>query len=159
MTGQKGTLFTATYINRFHEMEQMLIEEQPMAIPDTKAKEVEARYNNSLVRKANALRKIAEDSTTPEKYKKILNSKAVEIITGQPLLPLPETEKTYSAGDIAKELGISANMVGRTANKHNLKTDKYGLLVWDKSPHSSKQVQAWRYNEEGKKKLIEILEA
>ena len=34
LTGQKGALFTATYINRFHEMEQMLLEEQPKAIPD-----------------------------------------------------------------------------------------------------------------------------
>lgn len=158
LTGQKGTLFTATYINRFHEMEKTLVEgNKVQAISDVKAKEIEARYNNSLVRKANALRKIAEDSTTPNEYKQVLNSKAVEIITGQSLLPLPETEKTYTAGDIAKELGMSANMIGRTANKHNLKTDEYGLLVWDKSPHSPKQVQSWRYNENGRKKLIEIL--
>lgn len=33
LTGQKGALFTATYINRFHEMEQALIEkERPLQI-------------------------------------------------------------------------------------------------------------------------------
>ena len=33
LTGQKGALFTATYINRFHEMEQALIEkEEPLQI-------------------------------------------------------------------------------------------------------------------------------
>lgn len=33
LTGQKGTLFTATYINRFHEMEQALKDkEQPLKI-------------------------------------------------------------------------------------------------------------------------------
>ena len=33
LTGQKGTEFTARYINRFHEMEQDLIELQPEEIP------------------------------------------------------------------------------------------------------------------------------
>lgn len=121
-----------------------------------KQKEIEARYNNSLVRKANALRKIAEDPSTPKEYRKVLNAKAVEILTGQQLLPLPKTERTYTAGDIAKELGVSANLVGRIANANGLKTEKYGLYVWDKSPHSDKQVQTWRYNEKGRAKIIEL---
>lgn len=32
LTGQKGALFTATYINRFHEMEQSLISNKPFQI-------------------------------------------------------------------------------------------------------------------------------
>ena len=153
---KEGTLKYEKLVDGYFNMRKVMKNEN---IDLIKQQEVEARYNNSLVRKANALRKIAEDSTTPEEYKKVLNSKAVEIITGQSLLPLPETEKTYSAGDIAKELGVSTNMVGKIANKHNLKTNEYGLLVWDKSPYSSKQVQTWRYNEKGKQKLIELFKS
>ena len=86
----------------------------------------------------------------------MLYSHASQIIAGKYLLPLPETEKTYTAGEIGAELGISANKVGRIANQHKLKTAEYGKLVWDKSPHSAKQVQAWRYNEAGKAKVIEV---
>lgn len=121
-----------------------------------KQKEIEAKFNNSLVRKANVLRKIAEDPSTPKEYREVLNAKIVEILTGQQLLPLPRTERTYTAGDIAKELGVSANLVGRVANANGLKTEEYGLYVWDKSPYSDKQVQTWRYNEKGRAKLIEL---
>lgn len=157
LTGEKGTLFTAAYINRFHEMEEEIAKEKTKQIAEAKQKEIEARYNNSLVRKANTLRRIAEDPSTPKEYKQVLNAKAVEILTGQQLLPLPKTERTYSAGDIAKELGVSANLVGRVANANGLKTDEYGTLVWDKSPYCEKQVQTWRYNEKGRAKLIELL--
>lgn len=158
LTGQKGVLFTAAYVNRFYEMKEVLIERNRVqSISDTKEKEIEARYNNSLVRKANALRKIAEDSNTPKEFKQVLNSKAVEIITGEQLLPLPKLEeRTYTAKEIATEIGTTANMIGRIANKNGLKTDEYGLYVWDKSPYSNKQVQSWRYNSKGKKELMRI---
>lgn len=149
LTGQKGTLFTATYINRFHEMEQMLIEEQSKAIPgdDTKAKEVEARLNNSKVRQAKVLMQIAETVEIKE-YKQILNAKATEIITGENLLPLPEVnEKTYTATEIGEMLGISANKVGRLANEHKLKTSEFGKMFYDKAKHSNKQVETFRYYE------------
>lgn len=157
LTGQKGAIFTATYINRFHEMEKALASGSQRILPEIKQKEIEAKYNNSLVRKANALRRIAQDLTTPEEYRKVLNSKAVEIITGQQLLPLPATERTYSAGEIAEELGVTANAIGRIANANNLKTEEYGVRVWDKSQYSSKQVQSWRYNQKGREKLLELL--
>lgn len=125
-------------------------------IDQIKKQEAEARLNNSKARQAKLLLQIADKVDIPE-YKQIMYSKATEVLSGEQLLPLPVVErKTYTAGDIAKEVGATANMVGRVANRHNLKTDKYGLLVWDKSPHSNKQVESWRYNERGRKKLIEI---
>ena len=39
LTGVKGTVFTAQYINRFHDMEQELQKPQP-ALPDEEAKEI-----------------------------------------------------------------------------------------------------------------------
>lgn len=131
---------------------------ETVLVPKMKLKqfEIEARLKNARVREANILLKIADRPEVPTEYRQVLYSHASQIIVGQPLLPLPQTEKTYTAGEIGAELGISANKVGRLANQHNLKTPEYGTLVWDKSPHSPKQVQAWRYNEAGKKKIIEL---
>jgi len=121
-----------------------------------KQKEIEARYKNATVRQANTLIKIADKPGIPETYKNILYSYAAALIAGQPLLPLPEAERTYTAAEIANELGITANMVGRIANKYGLKTDEYAVQVWDKSPYSAKQVSAWRYKESGKAKIMEL---
>jgi len=46
-------------------------------------------------------------------------------------------------GEIGEELGVSANLIGRIANKHNLKTDEYGMEVLDKSRYSHKQVSSF----------------
>ncbi len=155
LTGQKGTLFTATYINRFHDMEQaLLLENNRQAIPDMKAKEIEARLNNSKVRQANVLLKIANDTEIKE-YKQVLHSYASRIVTGQQILPLPEiNEKTYSAKEIGEVLGISANKVGRLANQHNLKTNEFGKFFYDKAKHSNKEVETFRYYDN----IIPILE-
>ncbi len=58
---------------------------------------------------------------------------------------LPECERTYSATEIGKQLGITANKVGKLANAHGLKTDAFGVTVMDKSPHSAKEVPNFRY--------------
>ena len=157
LTGQKGTVFTATYINRFHEMEAALAGGNQKIVPEIKQKEIEARLKNSRAREANILLKIADKAEIPKEYKQILYSYASKIVTGERLLPLPETERTYTAGEIAEELGVTANAVGRVANANNLKTEEYGVRVWDKSQYSNKQVQSWRYNQKGKEKLIELL--
>lgn len=114
---------------------------------DIKAKEVEARLINAKVRQANMYLKIAERVNIPT-YKDICYSKATEALNGGALLPLPKAErKTYSAAEIGEKLGLTANKVGSLANKHNLKTEEYGLRVWDKSKYSNKQVETFRYYE------------
>lgn len=122
-----------------------------------KEKELEARINNSMARRASTLLKIAEKVTVNE-YRNVLYSKAAEIAGGQPLLPLPKVERpTYTAKEIGDRLGISANMVGRLANKNGLKTPEYGLLVWDKARSAEKQVESWRYYETVIPKLQEYM--
>ena len=91
-----------------------------------------------------------------ESYGQILDAYATKELSGEFLLPLPETEKTYSATDIAKILNVSANLVGKIANKNNLKTDNYGKYVLDKSKYSSKEVQTFRYNEKGFNRIKEL---
>jgi len=69
---------------------------------------------------------------------------------------LPEVEKTYSAKEVGDMLGISANKVGRLANANGLKTPEYGRYVADKSKNSDKEVENFRYNENGVKVLQEL---
>ena len=81
-------------------------------------------------------------------YKQVLQAYATKKLTGEFLLPLPALErKTYSAAAIGAELGISAHKVGALTNANSLKTDEYGKWFVDKSVHSSKEVQSFRYYE------------
>ena len=106
-----------------------------------KDKEIEARYNNSLTRKANLYLKIATiNPNLPKEYVQVLQSKAAETLNDGNI-----ERKTSSAKEIGEQLGISPNKVGRLANENNLKTDEYGIEVWDKSKYSNKEVQTFRY--------------
>lgn len=159
--GEKGILFTAKYVERFNQMEQDLKEQilnKSKSDNSLKEKEIEARLKNARAREANILLKICNNPNLSKEYVQVLQSKATEIITGQAILSLPVAErKTYSATEIGKELGISANKVGSLANKHNLKTDEYGKLFHDKSRYSSKEVESFRYYDNVVPVLAEIL--
>lgn len=85
-------------------------------------------------------------------------ARAVNDAAGIELLPLPKVEEhLHTAGDIAEMLGVSPQKIGRLANKHDLKTEQYGMYVWDKAKHSDKQVEAFRYNTEGVKALRHLI--
>ena len=76
------------------------------------------------------------------------NAKAAEMVAGEMILPLPVAERrTYSATEIGAMFGVSANKIGKLANKHQLKTPEYGKLFYSKSEHSVKEVETWRYYE------------
>ena len=84
--------------------------------------------------------------TLSTEYKNILIAKAAEVLTGEYILPLPKSEiKTLSAHEVGQALGISANKVGRLTNAHNLKNNEYGEWYRDKSQHSNKEVDSFRY--------------
>ena len=111
------------------------------------SKRLEVMERNARTRAANLLLKIAERTNIPE-YKAVCNAKAAEMVTGEMILPLPVAErKTYSATENGAMFGVSANKIGKLANKHNLKTDAYGKLFYSKSEHSVKEVETWRYYE------------
>ena len=85
-------------------------------------------------------------------------ARAVNDAAGIELLPLPKIEEHYhSASEVGEMLGVSAQKVGRVANANKLKTDEFGIFVMDKSAHSSKQVEAFRYNAEGVKALRHLI--
>ncbi|EKG8125828.1 hypothetical protein V9V34_004838, partial [Shigella boydii] len=80
-------------------------------------------------------------------------------LVGFNAIPLPAIEEHYySAGEVAEQLGVTANKIGRIANANNLKTEQYGKFFLDKSAHSSKQVETFRYNEAGVHKIEELIE-
>ena len=123
----------------------------------SKAIDLEIRLNNSRARMASEYRRIAE-MTDIKEYKHICQQKAVEVLAGMPLLPMEEvTERTYSATEIGKMFGVSKNKIGSLANANNLKTAEYGKLFYDKSPHSQKQVETFRYYECAVEKFRELL--
>ena len=128
------------------------------ALPPDKAALAEAKAKNARARVASLWLKLAKENPIPE-YKAICAHYAsAELAGGTAVLPLPEvTERTYTAAEVG-ELpgGVSANMVGRMANQNGLKTPGYGKQIWDKSPHSSKQVQSWRYNDKAVARLREL---
>lgn len=79
-------------------------------------------------------------------------------IVGFDAIPLPVIdEHHYTAAEAGEIIGVSANKIGRTANKHNLKTDDYGKFFIDKSRHSDKQVEAFRYNSNGIQALRHLI--
>lgn len=120
--------------------------------------EIENERKKLNIEAYNALHSLADIYRAKnESYGQILDAYATKELSGEFLLPLPKTEKTYSANDIAKELNVSANLIGKIANKNNLKTDKYGYFVLDKSRYSKKEVQTFRYNENGFNKLKGLL--
>lgn len=125
---------------------------------DLKAKRVETAQANANVRKANLLLKIADSTQTA--YKQVLQAHVTKLLTGEFLLPLPQVdERTYSAGEIADLLGVSANKIGRLSNENGMKTEYYGKWFYDKSRHSDKQVETFRYYEkaiEVFRKLLEV---
>lgn len=126
----------------------------------------QAMFNNSCARmdkmsieKAKTWMQLGEKFGSIPEFKQICASYAGEALAGKPVLSLPEVqERTYTATEVGKILGgISANKVGKLANKHNLKVSEYGKYVWDKSRHSDKQVETWRYNDKGIEALRNVL--
>lgn len=154
-TGKDALHWKMKYIAAFNEMEAKL-NGKPISL--LKEKEIEARLNNSRARIASEFRKIAEKTDIPE-YKHICQQKAAEVLSGVPLLPMEEAKEiTYSATEIGKLLGVSANKIGTIANKYNLKTPQYGKYFYSKSEYSCKEVETFRYYECAIAKFREILE-
>ena len=159
-TGEKGILFTAKYVKRFNEMQQVIpqivneLEKTKLEIQKTRA---EAMALNAKNRAFKTLMQSLDNKKLSPVAMQVFGLKGLEGIFGVDVGNyLPETEKTYSAEEVGKMLGISANMVGRIANANGLKTPEYGRYVADKAKGSDKEVESFRYNENGVKALQEL---
>ncbi len=126
--------------------------------PD-QAKALEVKEMNARVRMSNQFLKLANAETSMSKdYKSILIAKAAEVLAGEEILPLPKSEqKMYTATEIGKMFGVSAQKIGRLSSQYGMKTEEYGEFYKDKSPYSCKEVDAFRYNDKAVKRFQEIL--
>lgn len=113
---------------------------------DAKARMLATREENAKIRKAQLLYKVSKDCGVP-KYQQVLQSHITRLLTGQQLLPLPAAKLTFSAEEIGNRLGLTACMVGRLTNAHNLKNEQFGEWVYDKAKTADKQVRTFRYYE------------
>lgn len=117
--------------------------------------------DNSATRRASVLYKIAM-ATESTSSKEALLAKAAEVLTGEMTIPVMKV-KYYSAGEVGKKLSISAQKVGRIANKLRLKAEqpgqnKYGRWANSKSQYSDKEVPQWLYTDKGIKAVEKELE-
>ena len=95
--------------------------------------------------KSQILKELSQ-SIANDKYKLTLQIYSANALYDEPILELPAIEKkSYTATEIGKKLGITSMKVGSIAKKQNLKTDEYGYWALDKSRHSNKQVESFRY--------------
>ena len=95
--------------------------------------------------KSKILKELSQNISN-DKYKQTLEIYSVNALYDEPILELPAIEKkSYTATEIGKKLGITSMKVGSIAKKQNLKTDEYGYWALDKSRHSNKQVESFRY--------------
>ena len=159
LTGEKGILFTATYINAFHKMEDT-IKQLPAAQPeDYKLIRAKAMDLNAKTKAFKAIMTAAKDKQLSAVAAQVYGIKGMENLTGEEIGTLPETGPLYTATEIANALHTTAAKVGKVANANNLKTDEYGIWALDKSRYSGKQVNSFRYNQHGKDKLKELFGA
>ena len=160
LTGEKGIRFTAAYVTKFNQMESSVGQ-----IDDPEKKKIEASLlraqamlTNAKTRQAALVFKAMKDKTLSPIAVELFGITTLETMTDQTVPYRPQLQEThYTATEIGKEAGVSANKVGKVANANDLKTAEYGIWVMDKSPHSVKQVESFRYNELGRAKLLELL--
>lgn len=132
----------------FIQVEKKYDENVNLKKSSPKIDRTEVMLLNAKSRAANTYLKLANVPGLSDSYRQILVSKATETLSGEQLIPLPKQEKkTLSAGDIGAILGISGKKVGMIANEYGLKTPEYGETYKDKSRHSVKEVDTWRYFE------------
>ena len=156
MTGEKGVLFTATYIDKFYEMEHRLKSGTAKPLDESKTKRLAIMERNAKVREAALWAKLAEGSSGT--YQQVCKAYAANTLAEKDVVTLPKVqEKTYSATEIGNMLNVSAHKIGRLANTHKLKTAEYGSWYHDKAKHSGKEVETFRYNAKAIDRFRQIL--
>lgn len=153
MSDEKATQIYKQLLNNYFNMRVAIKENKPSLVTQER---LAIMKDNSATRRANMLYKIAM-ATDSNSSKQQLLARAAKEITGEMTIPIMK-EKEYSATDIAKSLGTTATMVGRTANRLGLKADQpgqneYGRWTNSKSRYSDKEVPQWLYTEAGYKAI------
>ncbi len=94
LTGEKGTLFTATYINRFHEMEDALAGREDAGCLSDTMREYMVCQENQNEKMAEAINALAELSRRMVEGMKTLSEK-MENLESRGKIPDPENPFTF----------------------------------------------------------------
>lgn len=123
------------YINKLEKVVSMQLYSLPTISKEelnVKNRELEIKERELKLKEIEFLEERIEKYKQYEKVKLALEAQVTEKLTGiKGLLPMPNLEKTYSAGDVANKLSkifnkkISSNLIGRIANKFDLKTKEF----------------------------------
>jgi hypothetical protein len=62
----------------------------------------------------------------------------------------------WSATELGKELGVSAQAIGRLTNRHQLKRPAFGEYRLDQAVSSRKQVECFLYNRAGRDEITRL---
>ncbi|HHY65997.1 MAG TPA: ORF6N domain-containing protein [Alicyclobacillus sp.] len=119
----------------------------------------EARLRHAKAQELKVLQKVLDhhaEVLSPAARQAVVAYMA-NAVAEREIIPLPTVDKQYTATEIAVELGVSPQFVGRVSERRGLKIPEHGIWVLDKSPNSDKQVTTFRYNEKGRQKLIEAI--
>ena len=127
LTGKKGTLFTAQYVSLFNEYQEehtaieahmtsdeIAVRNRELNFKEQWLKEMEAQNAN---KRAELLLKIA-GRTHGDLYQQLMNE-----ATNQLMFPVYQ-DKTFTAGDIASQLGVSPYTIGIWGQRLGLKAPK-----------------------------------
>ena len=127
LTGKKGTLFTAQYVSLFNEYQEehkaieahmtsdeIAVRNRELNFKEQWLKEMEAQNAN---KRAELLLKIA-GRTHGDLYQQLMNE-----ATNQLMFPVYQ-DKTFTAGDIAGQLGVSPYTIGIWGQRLGLKAPK-----------------------------------
>jgi Rha family phage regulatory protein len=150
-TGKEALKFKIQYIQAFDSMEATL-KRLPVKKLDS-TQQAELAITREKTKRANALYRIALHTDSKSSQQTLLALAAKEL-TGEMTIPVMK-QKEYSAGEVAKKLGISsAQKVGKIANKLGIKAEQpgqneYGRWTNSKSRFSDKEVPQWVYSERG----------
>lgn len=116
--------------------------------------------DKALTAKGTAIYEIAK-LTDDNETKQALLMQAASEITGKTFLPVMK-KVFYSATQVGEQLGISANKVGRLANKIGIKADQpgenqFGRWATNKAKHSCREIYQWLYSTDGVKAIKQNL--
>lgn len=136
-------------VDNYFNMRQTIKNDQPSLMQKER---LAIMKDNAATRKANALYKIAMETSSTSSKEQMLALAAKEL-TGETIIPVMQQEE-YSATEVGQKLGIKANKVGRIANKIGIKAEQpgqneYGRWANSKSRYSDKEVPQWLYTNKG----------
>lgn len=122
----------------------------------TKSNEEELKAKNKEldIRKVEILKHMLDLPYINEESKAVISHEIFRMTTGHECLAmLPETtEARYTATELGKMFGVSANKIGRIAKKYGIQSKKgekseYGMWICDKSRYSNHECMTFVYND------------